>query len=138
MQSSRARVHIHVERVNSAVQQKHTMVETISKGDRQFIISPQPTKFAQFKIGRQEHHWNLLLTEWSLPPNLPAVSNFVTVLLLIAGDIETNPGPSASSSMGSVNNLNLKGIQCDKYDRRHRTNCIDTVLQYMCRQYPSF
>ncbi len=29
----------------------------------------------------------------------------VTVLLVIAGDVEQNPGPSASSSMGSVNNL---------------------------------
>ena len=81
------------------------MVETISKGDRHFIISPQPTKFAQLKIGRQQHHWNPLLTESCLPPNLPAVSNFMTVLLVIAGDVEQNPGPSASSSI-VVNNLN--------------------------------
>ena len=45
------------------------------------------------------------MTERSLPPNLPAVSNFVTVLLAIAGDVEQNPGPSERSSMGSVNNL---------------------------------
>ena len=50
----------------------------------------------------------------------------VTALLVIAGDVEQNPGPSPSSSMGSVNNL-YTGTRRES-SAMHVTGCITNCI----------